>query len=188
MIFEGYGYLWRRHTYRIEDGHEVEPFAASSDVDLHQPVMRHADATRSGSTAFIHSQYDTSGSNQKLNRRTSINEPIETVFEPSIGSHHHPSSSSQGLHLHRSDESPPTPPLNPAVASADAAPGRQHDSDDSRPISGLVSPRVSLNGRRPAGRTRYHSSGSGFTNPLSHESRWSRDQHYNGNNDVNANY
>jgi hypothetical protein len=40
LIFNaGYGYLWRRHTHRIEDGLEVERFVAS-DHDSQRPAMR----------------------------------------------------------------------------------------------------------------------------------------------------
>ena len=83
----GYGYLWRRHTHRIEDGLEVERFVASDDDSQVREAMAHVDADRfvTGPGA-LHSRSLQGGdadSGPSLNRRTSIMEPVETVYEPS---------------------------------------------------------------------------------------------------------
>lgn len=111
LIFNaGYGYWWRRHTHRIEDGLEVERFVAddpdmytsSADRESTRP-MRHVDAANfigggaagagagyydnrrsSRPDSAIESRHNSGGS---LARRTSIIEPVgNNVYEPSLSS------------------------------------------------------------------------------------------------------
>ena len=102
LIFNAfYGYLWRRHTHRIEDGLEVERFVASDDDSTKPPMMsqrdyrnsrynndndNNVDANNFVSGAGAMESRDTSGSGHSLNRRTSVIEPVGNTYEPSITS------------------------------------------------------------------------------------------------------
>jgi hypothetical protein len=82
LIFNaGYGYLWRRHTHRIEDGLEVERFSAS-DNDSQRPAMRqHVDANNfvsANNERGLDESRNTSGNS--LNRRTSVMEPVGNTY------------------------------------------------------------------------------------------------------------
>ncbi|RZK39107.1 MAG: hypothetical protein EOO61_07470 [Hymenobacter sp.] len=91
LIFNaGYGYLWRRHTHRIEDGLEVERFVAS-DHDSQRPAMRqHVDANNfvsaNNESADLDASRNTSGNS--LNRRTSLMEPVGNTYDGSRSSRH----------------------------------------------------------------------------------------------------
>jgi hypothetical protein len=169
----GYGYWWRRHTHRIEDGLEIERFVAADD-ESEEPAMQHVDAGNFVSAAPAASRKGSSG--QSLNRRTSIIEPIDNVYEPSLGSHHYPSNSSHGHQLERYDDSQSSPrlatPIDPAAAYAYAASGRGvHGEEEDSPHARTMSPVVSASGRPLSGQSLYHSSGSGFTSPIADEGR-----------------
>lgn len=73
----GYGWLWRRHVHKIEDGLEVERFAVL-DHEQHHPAMQHVDANNFVSApAATQSRYDGNPEYaNSLNRRTSIIEPM----------------------------------------------------------------------------------------------------------------
>ena len=80
----GYGYLWRRHTHRIEDGLEVERFVAEDDDSQTRTAMtNHVDANN-----FVsghgqnrrYSGYDANGNDPSLQRRTSMMEPVDTTY------------------------------------------------------------------------------------------------------------
>jgi hypothetical protein len=86
LIFNaGYGYLWRRHTHRIEDGLEVERFSAGDDDSLRPAMRQHVDANN-----FVSANNDLDGSRspsgQSLNRRTSVIEPLGNTYEGSVTS------------------------------------------------------------------------------------------------------
>jgi hypothetical protein len=88
LIFNaGYGYLWRRHTHRIEDGLEVERFSASDD-DSQRPAMeQHVDANNfvsANNGRDLDGSRSTSG--HSLNRRTSIMEPVGNTYQGSVTS------------------------------------------------------------------------------------------------------
>lgn len=86
LIFNAfYGYLWRRHTHRIEDGLEVERFVASDDESQKPPMMHHVDANNfvSGPGGAMESRNDSGNS---LNRRTSVIEPVGNTYESSMTS------------------------------------------------------------------------------------------------------
>lgn len=88
----GYGYLWRRHTHRIEDGLEVERFVASDGDSQTRAAMAHVDANNfvsgnNGGLGVRNSAYENEPS---LARRTSIMEPVDTVY----GGHDVPSNTS----------------------------------------------------------------------------------------------
>lgn len=88
LIFNaGYGYLWRRHTHRIEDGLEVERFSASDD-DSQRPAMRqHVDANNfvsANNGRGLDGSRSTSGNS--LNRRTSLMEPLGDTYNGSATS------------------------------------------------------------------------------------------------------
>jgi hypothetical protein len=91
LIFNaGYGYLWRRHTHRIEDGLEVERFVAS-DHDSQRPAMRqYVDANNfvsaNNESADLDASRNTSGNS--LNRRTSLMEPVGNTYDGSRSSRH----------------------------------------------------------------------------------------------------
>ena len=94
LIFNAfYGYLWRRHTHRIEDGLEVERFVASDDESQKPPMMsrrynyndNNVDANNFVSGAGAMDSRQTSGSGS-LNRRTSVIEPVGNTYEPSVTS------------------------------------------------------------------------------------------------------
>ncbi|WWC91723.1 uncharacterized protein L201_006670 [Kwoniella dendrophila CBS 6074] len=94
----GYGYLWRRHTHRIEDGLEVERFVASDDDSSVQPaMMTQVEPTLPSITTRDQQQGLVAESSrsptESLNRRTSIIEPVnnENYYEPTFGSKHLPS-------------------------------------------------------------------------------------------------
>ncbi|WRT70226.1 uncharacterized protein IL334_007221 [Kwoniella shivajii] len=94
----GYGYWWRRHTHRIEDGLEVERFVASDDDSSVQQTMTQVHPTNVNESitnrdSIINS---TSPTTESLGRRTSILEPVgeENYYEPTFGSKHLPSFSS----------------------------------------------------------------------------------------------
>lgn len=92
LIFNaGYGYLWRRHTHRIEDGLEVERFVASDDESQKPPMMHSADANNfvsarhgGGGAGDGLNSHNTSGNS--LNRRTSVMEPVNNTYESSMTS------------------------------------------------------------------------------------------------------
>jgi hypothetical protein len=107
LLTVGYGYLWRRHTHRIEDGLEVERFVADDETAMQQPV--------SGNVSLAAS------SGPSLERRTSIIEPVGNVYEPSLSSHRYPSD--------------PEKQVDPAQAYADAAEGR-HGYDEMKKATG----------------------------------------------------
>jgi hypothetical protein len=88
LIFNaGYGYLWRRHTHRIEDGLEVERFSASDNDSLRPAMRQHVDADNfvsANTTREMDGSRSTSGNS--LNRRTSIMEPVGNTYEGSVTS------------------------------------------------------------------------------------------------------
>ena len=88
LIFNaGYGYLWRRHTHRIEDGLEVERFSASDNDSLRPAMRQHVDANNfvsANDTREMDGSRSTSGNS--LNRRTSIMEPVGNTYEGSVTS------------------------------------------------------------------------------------------------------
>jgi hypothetical protein len=94
LIFNAfYGYLWRRHTHRIEDGLEVERFVASDDESQKPPMMsqrysnhhnNNVDANNFVSGAGAMESRSTSGNS--LGRRTSVIEPVGNTYEPSVTS------------------------------------------------------------------------------------------------------
>lgn len=91
LIFNAfYGYLWRRHTHRIEDGLEVERFVASDDESQKPPMVQrdHMDANNFVSGQGAMDSRATSGNSihGSLNRRTSVIEPVGNTYEPSVTS------------------------------------------------------------------------------------------------------
>jgi len=77
----GYGYLWRRHTHRIEDGLEVERFVA--DDDSNRAAMTQRDSLYAPPSGVMASRNDSGPSvDPSLQRRTSIMEPVDAVYEP----------------------------------------------------------------------------------------------------------
>lgn len=190
LTVAGYGYWWRRHTYRVEDGLEVERFVASDDDDSQRPAMQHVDASTFVSAAPNASRTGSSGAS--LNRRTSIIEPVENVYEPSMGSHHYPSNSSRSRPAPSyADATRLESPVDPAAAAyAYAAAGGGGQGDEYPHSSRAMSPAVSASGRPLSGQSRSHpsrsGSRSGITSPVSDESRWSGHQQVNRN--SNARY
>ncbi|WWD03639.1 hypothetical protein V865_001694 [Kwoniella europaea PYCC6329] len=90
----GYGYFWRRHTHRIEDGLEVERFVASDDDSTeNQPAMTQVEPTLPNVTSRdMNTDNSRSPPESMLNRRTSIMEPVgDNYYEPTFGSKHLPS-------------------------------------------------------------------------------------------------
>ncbi|WVF73078.1 hypothetical protein IAT40_007897 [Kwoniella sp. CBS 6097] len=97
----GYGYLWRKHTHRIEDGLEVERFVASDDDSSVQPAMTQIDPVAPSAYPARDAAPSTTGG-ASLARRTSIMEPVgDNVYEPTYGSHHLPSFSSESTSPNR---------------------------------------------------------------------------------------
>lgn len=159
----GYGYLWRRHTHRIEDGLEVERFVASDD-DSQRP-MQHVDAANFVSSSGAAA----SRSGASLGRGTSIIEPIGNVYEPSLTSHHHPSNSSGGY-----GEKPlVAATADPAHAYAEAADGRGLHEHNHEAGGGVVSetratsPAVSASSRPQSMASQYYTPAGGITSPTS---------------------
>ncbi|OCF38950.1 integral membrane protein [Kwoniella heveanensis CBS 569] len=101
----GYGYLWRKHTHRIEDGLEVERFVASDDDSSVQPAMTQVDPVTPSYPTRDAAPSTMDGTS--LARRTSIMEPVgDNVYESTYGSHHLPSFSSESTSPNR------TSPIN----------------------------------------------------------------------------
>ncbi|WWC64577.1 uncharacterized protein I303_107188 [Kwoniella dejecticola CBS 10117] len=88
----GYGYWWRRHTHRIEDGLEVERFVASDDDSSVQPAMTQLEPTLPNVASRDQALNTSRSPAESLNRRTSIMEPVaSSYYEPTFGSKHLPS-------------------------------------------------------------------------------------------------
>lgn len=100
-----YGYVWRRHTHKIEDGLEVERFVVDDEyeTDSRRPAMTHIDANNFVSAT---SRTGSGEGGEQLARRTSIMEPIDTTYEPSMASHHYPSRSSGTLYSRSEGHTP----------------------------------------------------------------------------------
>jgi len=86
----GYGYLWRRHTARTEDGLEVEKYAGS-DRDSITPAMRQRQTGTflvdgEGHRDSVNGTGD--GSAPTLDRRTSMFEPVNRTYEPPTSPQH----------------------------------------------------------------------------------------------------
>lgn len=92
----GYGYLWRKHSNRIEDGLEIERFSpTSSNSSVPPPMMKHVDAgTFVSSDAAAASRGSLSmgagvagtgaAAGTQLGRRSSLIEPVgDNVYEAS---------------------------------------------------------------------------------------------------------
>lgn len=74
----GYGYWWRRHTHRIEDGLEVERFVASDNDSQSRAAMTQVDANN-----FVSAQGPLNSRNDSgpsIGRRTSVMEPVDTAY------------------------------------------------------------------------------------------------------------
>ncbi|WWC72015.1 uncharacterized protein I206_105974 [Kwoniella pini CBS 10737] len=88
----GYGYWWRKHTHRIEDGLEVERFVASDDDSSVQPAMTQLEPTLPNVTSRDQTLNTSRSPAESLDRRTSIMEPVaSSQYEPTFGSKHLPS-------------------------------------------------------------------------------------------------
>ncbi|KAK8853218.1 hypothetical protein IAR55_003920 [Kwoniella newhampshirensis] len=167
----GYGYLWRRHTHRIEDGLEVERFVASDDQSSDRPpMMQQVDAS-----TFVSSDA-AEMSRGSLGRRTSILEPVgDNVYEPSMTSHHYPSQSSGSQSQHYGSVEGPSPgaedPSASMAAYEQAAKGGGEYYHNENPR--IASPPIS---RPPSGQSQYYTPSNGMTS----STRRSGEQYYHG--------
>jgi hypothetical protein len=174
LIDPGYGYLWRRHTHRIEDGLEVERFVAADD-DSDRPAMTHShvDAnkfvTAPGTLASRNSDPATS-----LGRRTSVIEPIgDNVYEPSVYPSNRYSSTYGGAPDDQNVRMPYTSAdhRNSVTAYEKAASG-EGGMERNR---SLMRPTISRPGSRLSGGS--YGYRSGVTSPVE-DGRGTRDQYY----------
>ncbi|ORY33393.1 hypothetical protein BCR39DRAFT_463489 [Naematelia encephala] len=114
----GYGYLWRKHTRRIEDGSELDRFYASDDDS--QQTMQQAD------TIFVRG-VDPS----------SVIEPVDKTYEPSTSTYQDPSIISS-MPMAESSSNPtlatPVDRRYSATAYADAAEGRGQREELATPV------------------------------------------------------
>ncbi|WVR07678.1 hypothetical protein IAU60_004720 [Kwoniella sp. DSM 27419] len=185
----GYGYLWRKHTYRIEDGLEVERFVASDDDSSVQPAMTQVDPAVAG---FASRDQASNSPAASLGRRTSLMEPVgDNVY----GSHHLPSFSSEsGPASNRMSMAPGAQAasrysatngagdMTAAAAYEQAARGQYNQAPRySREYDSGYGQRISrsstMNSSRNSGTSHYYTPGEGTYSP---NGRYSRDQYFSG--------
>jgi len=133
LIFNaGYGYLWRRHTYRIEDGLEVERFIASdSDSQDRAAMTQNPDKSFATGLAGDASRHDSNPSvNPSLQRRTSVMEPVDDVYGNDSARNSRWSDGPSNMYNYSNDYD------NSASAYRRAAEGRHGDWRNSRRYSG----------------------------------------------------
>ncbi|WVQ84485.1 hypothetical protein IAT38_006637 [Cryptococcus sp. DSM 104549] len=160
----GYGYLWRKHTHRIEDGLEVERFVAhDDDASVRPPIMQQVDAS-----TFVSSD-GAAASRGSLGRRTSIMDPVgDNVYETSNSSHHYPSTLSGS-----NDSSPKGGYLTPAGGVGAGAAGSRMSLDDQRRYSAAAYEQAaSGRGRTAQGEGLPPSYDPATALPASDEKRW----------------
>ncbi|KAK4684763.1 hypothetical protein P7C73_g5403, partial [Tremellales sp. Uapishka_1] len=149
----GYGYLWRKHTHRIEDGLEVERInSASDDHSSQQPAMQAVD-----------SRHFVSGIDSPAtpHNRNSIMEPIgENTYDSSMQTHRYPS-----------DASTEAPILHAEKAYAEAARG---GSNTGHPGTTQMSRQPSS--AAGSGVTHYYTPANGVAQ--SDGNRWSQGEEY----------
>ena len=138
---------------------------ASDDDDFDRPAMRNVNAADVVAAAPETSRNDSSN-DASLTRRTSIMEPIDTVYEPSTSSHYLYESQRGSRY---GDPSTNESPIEPVAAYAQAAAG--YGVGEISSSSPRATPPSSPTGQPRSGQHRYHSFRSGLTSPTSAASR-----------------